>query len=356
MTNLQKDIERLTYQLYDAGYIGDGMLVTRQQFRIIMLNRAIESKLKNPRFPLHNQDPSGMWEKLEIHIATGIGNETAHFQLTCIARDTFNRVSPAEINIQLDGHEPFLHPIALKDDLPKAVALLAYYKSPLPYKDFHGHIVPLVVTLEAITIDNNYSQNALAFSAELHIDGIKVARVYNANRATNPYPSTTNILPTDQGGAALIDQAEAWCRRVPLGVVANPLTLCTYIRDLLHQHAVEVIMPEQFLMFKDMADNIVSGVPGSSHYSLKKTELPIRELLKTPEGKASLMTVLANHVKSELSLEMRILNNNIPLDLLLGSGIRKEQLMKYPTHWKLKRVPSIRLFGDDEGSKKKHRP
>jgi len=109
-------------------------------------------------------------------------------------------------------------------------------------------------------------------------------------------------------------------------------------------------------MFKDMADNIVSGVPGSSHYSLKKTELPIRELLKTPEGKASLMTVLANHVKSELSLEMRILNNNIPLDLLLGSGIRKEQLMKYPTHWKLKRVPSIRLFGDDEGSKKKHRP
>jgi len=353
MTMLQRDIEQLAEDLQQKGYIGEDCPVTKQVIRSLLKN-AVEEKRKAPRFSLASADPATMCDEIAIQFKTPARSGTAHINLACLTLDAFNRLKPDTINIAIDDGPAFRFPIHLKDEIPSAKALIAYYQSPLPYKDFNYHTVPPPVALKNVVIDRFYSQYALAFSADLYIGGERAARVYNSSRKTNPYPTATRIRPCNPHGRQLVDNLASWLRSVPFVGAGYKVVMLSCMHDLLAHHAVHVLMPEQHSMFKEMKHHIVTGVPGSYAYFTTKTDKPISELLKTDDGRASLIAQLKqDSVRTTLTQNIKILNNNIPADIMRNAGVPEKRIMQYPPGWKLQLKNRRRVLPDERGPGKK---
>lgn len=166
-----------------------------------------------------------------------------------------------------------------------------------------------------------------AFAANLFVNGQKAAMVSSTGSGTQYYP-------VDGKGAKLVAEAEEYAKKIPIDrkivdgreqdVMAN---LGTYIEKLFAIHLAEIEL-KKFDKKVDQVSkrNIVIGERGK-YMRTVPTGTPI-EMLQTGAGRQLLVKTISERALPTLSENERILNTNIPADILKDAGITDKHLPK----------------------------
>lgn len=153
-----------------------------------------------------------------------------------------------------------------------------------------------------------------SFAANLVINGVKAATI-------NKKGAETMYYPVNAEGEKLTAKAEEFLKKQ-----ADPTTLADRI-DKLFSNYLAGLESKKFdkkvaLMMKR---NIVIGEP-NKYMRMVQTGTPVEMLLKGA-GRQMLVSLLAGRVIPTMSENERILNTNIPDDILKESGLSGGQLL-----------------------------
>jgi hypothetical protein len=174
------------------------------------------------------------------------------------------------------------------------------------------------IELKKIAFYERMSEETNAFTADVYVNGVKTGYAKNDGQGGctwyHPY----------EGKQDLLKQAEAYAKTLPpipydFGdrKTTIEVDLEFLINDLLEKH-LTIKEREKFLKKreKDCLINIVWGVEnGSSFRSMGWKNITIEQILKTQNGVTAIKNAIAR-VKGELKEGEKILNKNIPIELL----------------------------------------
>lgn len=181
--------------------------------------------------------------------------------------------------------------------------------------------------IELKRIGYNPRLDVKAFAANLFINGEKAATVANNGNGTQYYP-------TDENGAELVSQAEAFLKKAP-GVRKEidgkeqvvKETLEERIDTLFSEH-LSAIERKKFDKKVDLMEkrNIVIGDPGRymRTYSMKS---PV-DMLVQGAGKILIIDTLKSRIIPEMQDNEKVLNKNIPPGILKEAGLTGSQQLK----------------------------
>jgi len=172
------------------------------------------------------------------------------------------------------------------------------------------------IELKNIVVFEKMSEETTAFHGTIRIDGKPVGEAGNDGKGGTTYyrASHHDFIP-------LIKQAEEYCRQLPPYKFGNgpdlPMDLEFYLDLIVEKHIEQkVAMQMQKKRLKDQKDSIIFGT--EKEY--------LRTYWRSKTGKVPIETMLNNHrdiliskiaeVKSNLKPGERILNTNIPAELL----------------------------------------
>lgn len=163
-----------------------------------------------------------------------------------------------------------------------------------------------------------------AFAANLLINGEKVASVTAKN-------GVVQVLPTSTKAVDLLKKAEAYVQNQEhikfVGGAYTPvkLDLSSYLFTLFDEY----LRDKEQKKFNKRVEllqkkNIVIGVAGK-YTRNQSLQIPVEVLLHSQSGITMLAEILSHKVLPSLSGEEKILNTNIPLDILSNAGLTQEQ-------------------------------
>lgn len=184
------------------------------------------------------------------------------------------------------------------------------------------------IELKKIDYSERLSEETNAFSADLYINGKKAGVASNRGHG-----GPTDYDSYDKTGAALIKQAEEWCLALPpktypaegdVGPFTMEMNLENYIDDLMDDHIKKLFQKKVQRYFKQHL--VISDNPEIGFKTIKFNH-PIVEMLKVQKGRDYLVDLISRR-KEKLEPGEKILNNNIPEELLKAGGLDETQYTK----------------------------
>ncbi|TXJ24886.1 MAG: hypothetical protein E6Q24_15170 [Chitinophagaceae bacterium] len=180
------------------------------------------------------------------------------------------------------------------------------------------------IELRKIYISHQFSEESLAFTANLYIDGRKIGYVSNDGKG-----GSTSYEADHPDDRPLLRAADEYCKTLPPwkldDEVSVPMNLEYFIDRKIDEYATqEELKRFQRKMEKSMVAHIVFGVPGGDQFKSYPTNAPIAELLRHEAGQQSLSNEIKIVVVEFLKPGEQILNTNIPSTYLDLSKYKKE--------------------------------
>jgi hypothetical protein len=168
------------------------------------------------------------------------------------------------------------------------------------------------IELKKIKHSERLSRETFAFTAELHVDGKKIADVEN-----NGSGGCNNIYPCIDGGYAFIEKLEEFCKTLPsvpseyeeIGDLSMSLDFKISILVGEYLEAKDAAKFAKNLL-KDMNKGILLKIPNGYEIATWKGHT-IESLLKIEKGR-SVIKAKISELKSQGEI---ILNTNIPQEL-----------------------------------------
>ncbi len=188
------------------------------------------------------------------------------------------------------------------------------------------------IELKRIHHSERMSEETAAFTANLYIDG-KMAGIVSNSGTGGP----TRVQSTSPEGRLLIQKAEKWCQALPPELYAEGgkmpieirMDLEGYIDKLLHHYLSEKdIKQYQQKVRKAMKEHIVISADPKSACRLMRLNMPIEALLTLPAGVSHLRKFIAEKALPKLSENEKIINSNIPEQILKEAGLQESQYNK----------------------------
>ncbi|PWV47063.1 hypothetical protein [Chitinophaga sp. S165] len=180
------------------------------------------------------------------------------------------------------------------------------------------------IELKRIEYSARLSEETLAFSADIYIDGQKAGYASN-----NGQGGSTDYHWYDEKGRLLIQSAEKYCKSLPaevnedIVVDGKPLTiemtLETFIDNLMGKHLMDKEMKAfQRKMYKETKTGIVFGIENQQYKVVKFVNRTIEDILSKPGGAELLKQTIIKNVIPKLLANpgYKILNNNIPKEII----------------------------------------
>ncbi|UPK68076.1 hypothetical protein [Chitinophaga filiformis] len=180
------------------------------------------------------------------------------------------------------------------------------------------------IELKRIAFSEQLSEETLAFSADVYINGYKAGYASN-----NGHGGSTDYRSYDEKGRSLINEAEKYCKSLPPEVsedividgkpMVTEMTLEYFIDNLIQKHVENKALKAFNQKIDKYAKNgIVYGIENVEFGTVKFAHRSIEELLNKPEGQELLKRTIINSVLPELHANpgYKILNKNIPQDII----------------------------------------
>ncbi|MNL11812.1 hypothetical protein D3C87_1326620 [compost metagenome] len=194
------------------------------------------------------------------------------------------------------------------------------------------------IELRNIEYSERQSEETNCFIADLFIDGKLAGTTRN-----NGHGGSTDYFPTGPEGRKLIETAEEYCRSLPAEEheydgqqFTLDMDLELYIDKLLGDYLSSL---EQKKTEAKMKKNIlVSSDPGA-YYGYFELGHPIEALIATPKGKEYLLHTL-RAIVPQMKEQEKIINTNIPEQILKEAGLREDQYMPQKLQGKSKKEAS----------------
>lgn len=186
------------------------------------------------------------------------------------------------------------------------------------------------IELKNIQHSERLSEETDAFAATLYIDGYKAGEASNRGHG-----GPTDYHAFNEKGRELIKQAEEYCKTLPpvkfkAGNEEHELKmdLELYIGDLLEKHLQQKDLQKfRNKITKASANNIVIGIPDEAFRTLR-LRYSIDLLLSHRNGPGLLKDFISNKVLPALEKNERVLNCNIPEQLLKDAGLKDGQYLR----------------------------
>jgi hypothetical protein len=186
------------------------------------------------------------------------------------------------------------------------------------------------IKLRNIHVDLRLTEETNAFTADLFINGKNVGTASN-----DGHGEMTICRAKDRKGAELIREAEIWCEQLPPEEVKDDdgsthsysISLDYYLDRTIDEH---IAKREQARFEKLMDNSIIFGIPGGAEYGRLKFKHSIRDLVKTELGIGLLRSTIVKKVLPELVENKKILNRNIPQDIVDRIGIPRDKMVEQP--------------------------
>lgn len=188
------------------------------------------------------------------------------------------------------------------------------------------------IKLENIYVSESPSRKTLAFQATLYINEHKVGTASNDGRGATFYHGL-------QGkGNLLIKEAEVWCRNLPPAVFPDiivdgkpmtlPMDLELYIDNIITDWLKEKDLQKfRGKMEKEMRTAILFGIPDKT-YRVMRYKMPIDSLIRYGKGVEQLRIDIHKKVLPFLQQGEKILNTNIPSEVMKKLGIEDGKLIE----------------------------
>ncbi|MFD2964392.1 MULTISPECIES: hypothetical protein [Olivibacter] len=189
------------------------------------------------------------------------------------------------------------------------------------------------IELKNIKYYESFSEETLAFQANLYIEGKRAGTAKNDGRGGATYYSGDN-----KEGWELIRQAEDYTKTLPdknypkdeyMEGFSIPMNLEHYIDDLLNDYLAKKDLEKiQKKVIKDMEKGIVFGKPNDNSWIVQTFSVPLKDVLSHPKGAEIVSNSIAKNIFKELKDGVKILNTNIPESILKRAGLFHEQYVK----------------------------
>jgi len=183
------------------------------------------------------------------------------------------------------------------------------------------------IELKSIDYSKTLSEAAHAFTAKVYIDGVYVADAENRGRAI-----LTDVSPRDKDGWQVLDQAEIYCKK--LRGQPDPEKDITRGAYIFLGHYVDELVTAFLDKREDKRlESYVNKMMkrGLVYGNIKKEihaidfKMDMTEVLSIPLGHDVLKGKLQRQVIPNLKEGDRLLNTNVPEQLLLEAGLKKGQ-------------------------------
>lgn len=185
------------------------------------------------------------------------------------------------------------------------------------------------IELKNIHYSPTLSDDSNAFTANLYINGKKVCMVRdNGNGGGLDYGIVDPTLRPP------LNEAEQWCKQLP--PVISPLSpdddkpsylemdLELYIDDLLMKYFQRL---EERKFERKMADTFLYGT-SAEHYGTIKFRYSFQHMMGLPDGREKITAMLRKHILPKIAKGYRLLNTNIPEEIILAAGLKEGQYVQ----------------------------
>jgi hypothetical protein len=183
------------------------------------------------------------------------------------------------------------------------------------------------IELKGIHYSAQLSEETSAFSANLYINGYKVATTSNRGHG-----GSTDYVPFNEKGRQLIKEAEAYCKSLPpekytVGGEEHQLdmNLELYMDNLLTDYLKEKDLQQFRKEIKKTSNTqIVIGIP-DQYFRTLNIKMAISVILNDPTRKSLLIAILKDNILPRMQEDERVLNTNIPAEVLKKAGLKENQ-------------------------------
>ena len=189
------------------------------------------------------------------------------------------------------------------------------------------------IELKNIKYYESFSEETLAFNANVYIEGKRAGIAKNDGRG-----GATYYMGDNKEGQELIRQAENYTKTLPdkhypkdeyMEAFSIPMNLEHYIDDLLNDYLQKKDLEKnQKKVAKDMVKGIVFGKPNDNAWIVQTFSVPLKDVLTHPKGAEIISNSIAKSIFKELKDGVRILNTNIPENILKMAGLDKNQYVE----------------------------
>lgn len=187
------------------------------------------------------------------------------------------------------------------------------------------------IELKNIQHSPSLSEETEAFTASLYINDTLAGYAKNTGQG-----GSTDYYHSDEKGRDLIREAEVYCLGLPekhfpagrfMEAFSIPMNLEHFIEDLLDKY-LQAKENKKFdaRINKAMVNGIVYGLPNDSA-SVVAFKMPLSQLLALPIGPDSIKKAIIKSVLPDLKPGEKILNTNIPEQILKDAGLKEGQYM-----------------------------
>nr|WP_199156679.1 hypothetical protein [Pedobacter sp. ASV2] len=186
------------------------------------------------------------------------------------------------------------------------------------------------IELKNIKYYEPFSEETLAFNVNLYIEGKRAGIAKNDGRG-----GATYYMGDNKEGQELIRQAENYAKALPdkhypkdeyMEAFSIPMNLEHYIDDLLNDYLRKKDLDKiQKKVAKDMEKGIVFGKPNDNSWIVQTFSVPLKDILTHPKGAEIISNSIAKSIFKELKDGVKILNTNIPENILNMAGLSKKQ-------------------------------
>lgn len=188
------------------------------------------------------------------------------------------------------------------------------------------------IELKNVKVYAGMSEETTAFVADLYINDYKAGQAKNDGRG-----GTTFCQAYNTEGFELMQKAEAYCKALPPKIISSlhpagepftvAMSLDSYVDDLLLKSICE----------KAMKKGIVFGT-SYGKYSIMEFNFPLDTILKDPKGQDFLRKQIIE-ITSQLTEGQRILNTNLPEEILQAANIQDQKAGLKNTSPDKKKIP-----------------
>ncbi|TAM96680.1 MAG: hypothetical protein EPN39_13195 [Chitinophagaceae bacterium] len=189
------------------------------------------------------------------------------------------------------------------------------------------------IELKNIHYSEQLSEETAAFSASLYINGYKAGTVSNQGHG-----GATNYTPFNEKGRQLIKEAKAYCKSLPpekytVGGEEHQLdmNLELYMDNLLTDYLKEKDLQQFRKEIKKTSNTqIVIGIP-DQYFRTLNIKMAISVILNDPTRKSLLIAILKDNILPRMQEDERVLNTNIPVEVLKQAGLKENQYVQQGT-------------------------
>lgn len=185
-----------------------------------------------------------------------------------------------------------------------------------------------------------------AFTARLYINDIHVAYIKNEGR--DIVNQVDCICAKER---QIVKEAEAYCLKLPPLTFelhgkhhSIDMTLSKYIDEVVTAHLINQAEKKfEAKIAKSMKTGIVVGIPGdNTSLSYLDLKAPIDKILTLPGGPERIKVCIIMEILPALKDGLKIINTNIPEDILKDSGLKEGQYLppESSAHSQKKQQPS----------------